>query len=113
MAAPLTDPDFRFSLRQFAAFSEAKAAECGLTPQQHQALLAIRTAPAGTATIGYVAARPILKPHAVTGLPPAGSPRFSTALQQRFHQFHAPCLACSRMASMKARTAGIAARPES
>lgn len=74
MAAELSDADyatlaeFRFSLRQFLAFSESRAAECGLTPQQHQALLAIRAAPVGGATVGYVADRLILKPHSATGL---------------------------------------------
>lgn len=74
MAAELSDADyatlaeFRFSLRQFLAFSESRAAECGLTPQQHQALLAIRAAPADGATVGYVADRLILKPHSATGL---------------------------------------------
>lgn len=74
MAFDLTDADyaaladFRYSLREFAAFSEKKAAECGLTPQQHQALLAIRAAPGGTASVGYVAERLILKPHSATGL---------------------------------------------
>jgi DNA-binding MarR family transcriptional regulator len=33
---------FRNALRQFAAFSEAAARAAGLTPQQHQALLAMR-----------------------------------------------------------------------
>lgn len=60
--------DFRHSLRQFLAFSEGKAAEVGLTPQQHQALLAIRGAAPGTATVGYVADRLILKPHSASGL---------------------------------------------
>lgn len=60
--------DFRYLLRTFTAFSEARAAEHGLTPQQHQALLAIRAAPAGGATIGYVAERLLLKPHSATGL---------------------------------------------
>lgn len=74
MSDALTDADyaaladFRFSLRTFLAFSEGKAAECGLTPQQHQALLAIRAAPAGQATIGHLAERLILKPHSATGL---------------------------------------------
>ncbi|MCE7798838.1 MarR family transcriptional regulator [Sphingobium sufflavum] len=74
MSNDLTDDDyaaladFRFSLREFAAFSEKRAAECGLTPQQHQALLAIRAVPAGTAGVGYVAERLILKPHSATGL---------------------------------------------
>ncbi|MBO9575286.1 MAG: MarR family transcriptional regulator [Sphingobium sp.] len=74
MTATLTDADyaalaeFRFALRTFLAFSESKAADCGLTPQQHQALLTIRGAPAGKATVGYVAERLILKPQSATGL---------------------------------------------
>jgi DNA-binding MarR family transcriptional regulator len=71
---PLTDADyqvladFRGTLRTFLAFSEAKAAEVGLRPQQHQALLAIRAAEPGKATIGYVAERLMLKPHSASGL---------------------------------------------
>lgn len=60
--------DFRFALRQFHAFSDARAKETGLTPQQHQALLAIRGTELGQATIGYVAQRLLLKPHSATGL---------------------------------------------
>jgi len=61
--------EFRHALRRFQAFSEAKAIEVGLTPQQHQALLAIRGAvPPESATIGYVADRLIVKPHSATGL---------------------------------------------
>jgi len=59
---------FRHTLRQFQAFSESRAAACGLTPQQHQAMLAIRAAPAGCASIGYVAESLILKPHSASGL---------------------------------------------
>lgn len=46
--APLHDVDyqalaqFRFQLRKFLSFSEAAARKAGLTPQQHQALLAIK-----------------------------------------------------------------------
>ena len=60
--------EFRYALRRFEAFSEGRAAEQGLTPQQHQALLAIRGAAAGQATVGYLAERLILKPHSATGL---------------------------------------------
>ena len=60
--------DFRYVLRQFLAFSERHAADCGLTPQQHQALLAIRGAGKTKVTIGYVADRLALKPHSTTGL---------------------------------------------
>ena len=60
--------DFRYALRQFLAFSERRAIECGLTPQQHQALLAIRGASQSSVSIGYVAERLALKPHSATGL---------------------------------------------
>lgn len=59
---------FRHAIRRFQAFSEARAIEIGLTPQQHQALLAIRGAALGEATVGHVAERLILKPHSATGL---------------------------------------------
>ncbi|HTN60435.1 MAG TPA: MarR family winged helix-turn-helix transcriptional regulator [Devosia sp.] len=71
---PLGDTDyaalarFRHTIRQFHAFSEARAAEVGLTPQQHQALLAIRAVEPDQATVGYVAERLILKPNSATGL---------------------------------------------
>ena len=74
MTANLTDIDyaalaeFRFALRRFQIFSEAKAAEAGLTPQQHQALLAIRAADPDDATVGYVAQRLIVKPHSASEL---------------------------------------------
>ena len=60
--------NFRYTLRQFMAFTEAEVAQSGLTPQQHQALLAIRTCEAPEATVGYVAERLLLKPHSATGL---------------------------------------------
>ncbi|MGO8739317.1 MarR family winged helix-turn-helix transcriptional regulator [Rhodoblastus sp.] len=60
--------DFRAALRGFLAFSEARAGEVGLSPRQHQALLAIRGAAAGQATIGYIAERLILKPHTASEL---------------------------------------------
>lgn len=60
--------EFRFALRQFQAFSGERAGEKGLTPQQHQALLALRAAPEEDATVGFVAKRLLLKPHSATGL---------------------------------------------
>ena len=33
---------FRYALRSYLAFSQQRAKEAGLTPQQHQALLAIK-----------------------------------------------------------------------
>ncbi|WP_447756115.1 MarR family winged helix-turn-helix transcriptional regulator [Sphingopyxis fribergensis] len=74
MTTDLTDIDyaalaeFRFALRRFQVFSEAKAAEAGVTPQQHQALLAIRAAGPNDATAGYVAQRLIVKPHTASEL---------------------------------------------
>ena len=75
MAGEVSDPvdyaalaDFRHALRMFLVFSERRAAEQGLTAQQHQALLAIRGAPAGQVTIGHVAERLVIKPHSASGL---------------------------------------------
>lgn len=60
--------EFRYALRQFLAFSERGSSELGLTPQQHQALLAIRGASKVAVNVGYVAERLSLKPHSATGL---------------------------------------------
>jgi len=60
--------EFRHTIRRFLAFSEAHAARVGLTPQQHQALLAIRAAQPDQATVGHVADQLGLKPHSATGL---------------------------------------------
>ena len=49
---------FRYSLRQFLRFSEDAARELGLTPHQHQALLAIKGFPSQQhVTIGELAKR--------------------------------------------------------
>ena len=61
--------ELRYLMRRFAAFSEAAARSSGLTPQQHQALLAIRGFPGGgRASIGELAERLNLRPHSVVGL---------------------------------------------
>ena len=60
--------DFRATLRQFLAFSEKEAKQAGLTPQQHQALLAIKGAEPARMTIGELAERLILQPHSTSGL---------------------------------------------
>ncbi|HVW91963.1 MAG TPA: MarR family winged helix-turn-helix transcriptional regulator [Devosia sp.] len=58
---------FRRSLREFAAFSEEAARRAGLTPHQHQALLAIRGS--GTApTIGALAGELLIRPHSALEL---------------------------------------------
>ncbi len=49
---------FRYALRQFLRFSEHAARAAGITPQQHQALLAIKGFPRGErVTIGDLAER--------------------------------------------------------
>jgi len=71
---PLTDEDyqtlatFRHALRRFYHFSENAAEAKGLTPQQHQALLAIRSAMDEGMTIGRLAEQLMLRPHSATGL---------------------------------------------
>ncbi len=59
--------EFRWLLRQFQAFSEAAATEAGLTPQQHQALLAIKGF-AGAPTIGDLAERLLVRHNTTVGL---------------------------------------------
>jgi len=63
----LTDEDylrlgeFRYALRCFLEFSENAAGREGLTPQQHQSLLVIRSSPGGLANVARLAERLKLK----------------------------------------------------
>jgi DNA-binding MarR family transcriptional regulator len=60
---------FRFALRKFLAFSEAKALAAGITAQQHQALLAIKAHPGDAPmTIGELAGSLLIKNHSAVGL---------------------------------------------
>jgi DNA-binding MarR family transcriptional regulator len=61
--------EFRVGLRRFLRWSETQAAVVGLTPAQHQLLLAIRghPGPAGP-TIGDVADALLLRHHSAVGL---------------------------------------------
>src|SRR5689334_12791673 len=59
--------EFRRALRIFLAFSEKAAARAGLTPAQHQALLAIRGMPAPV-TVGTLAAWLGVRHHSCVGL---------------------------------------------
>jgi DNA-binding MarR family transcriptional regulator len=60
---------FRYALRQFLAFSESAAAAVGLTPQQHQALLAVKGFPGPEPmTIGALAERLRIRHHSTVGL---------------------------------------------
>jgi len=72
---PITKPQyenlaaFRFALRKFLRFSEDAAGAAGLTPQQHQALLAIKGFPGRDyVTIGELAERLQIKHHSAVGL---------------------------------------------
>lgn len=55
----------RHELRRFLHFSEQAAGGAGVTPQQHQALLAIRAA-GGAMRIGALAEHLLLKPHSAS-----------------------------------------------
>jgi DNA-binding MarR family transcriptional regulator len=59
---------FRRELRYFLKFSEAAARKAGLTPQQHQVLLAIRAGPDRGMSVGDLAQQMLLRPHSATGL---------------------------------------------
>jgi DNA-binding MarR family transcriptional regulator len=75
LARPISAADyrrlaaFRHALRRFLAFSEAAARQAGITPQQHQALLAIKGAPSTAGvTVGYLAGQLLLQPNSAAGL---------------------------------------------
>ena len=74
MPARLTDADyqrladFRHALRRFLYFSEQAAAAEDLTPQQYQAMLAIRGSSTGPPNVGTLASRLCLKHHSAVEL---------------------------------------------
>jgi DNA-binding MarR family transcriptional regulator len=60
---------FRYQLRQFLAFSETAARKAGLTPQQHQALLAIKGfAGPAPASVGDLARFLLIRHHTAVEL---------------------------------------------
>ncbi len=60
---------FRYRLRKFLSFSEAAAQKAGLTPQQHQALLAIKGfSRAESVSIGDLADFLLIRPHTAVEL---------------------------------------------
>lgn len=60
---------FRHALRRFLAFSEAGAQSLGLTPQQHQALLAVRThSGPEPMSVGELADALLIRNHSALGL---------------------------------------------
>jgi DNA-binding MarR family transcriptional regulator len=61
--------EFRYLVRRFLAFSEAAARRTGLTPRQHQALLAIKGHPdRQRVSVGELAEQLGLRHHSVVGL---------------------------------------------
>jgi len=60
--------EFRHALRQFLVFSEVEAAEAGLTPAQHQALLAIKGMPVEQVSVGDLAEWLDVRHHSCVGL---------------------------------------------
>ncbi len=61
--------DFRHALRRFLRFSEDAAAAAGITPQQHQALLAIKgSVGKEKITVGTLAERLQILHHSAVGL---------------------------------------------
>jgi DNA-binding MarR family transcriptional regulator len=59
---------FRAALRGFLAFSEAAARAAGLTPRQHQALLAVQANGGREPTVGALAESLGLRHHSTVGL---------------------------------------------
>jgi len=60
---------FRYAIRKFIGFSESAAKAAGVTPQQHQALLAIKGFPGrDQVTVGELAERLQLRHHSAVGL---------------------------------------------
>jgi len=70
----LSDDDYRTlaairsALRRFTHFSEDAAKSAGLTPQQHQAMLAIRASQDAAMSIGDLAATLLVAPHSASEL---------------------------------------------
>ncbi len=61
--------EFRYALRKFLAFSEEAASTAGLSPQQHQALLAIKGAPGiDWLSISQIADRLLIRHHTAVEL---------------------------------------------
>ncbi|HMN70494.1 MAG TPA: helix-turn-helix domain-containing protein [Rhodoblastus sp.] len=61
--------EFRYLIRRFLEFSQLRANEAGLTPRQHQALLAIKGYPDGRpVTVGDLAERLRIRHHSAVEL---------------------------------------------
>lgn len=69
-----TDEDYRalaairYALKRFIHFSEDAARSVGLTPQQHQALLAIRAGKERAISVGELSKLLLVQPHSASNL---------------------------------------------
>ena len=74
MARRLTDADYarllevRAGLRRFLHWSEQQARAAGITPAQHQLLLAVRGHAGGPPTLGDISDHLLLRHHSAVGL---------------------------------------------
>ncbi len=59
---------FRHRLRRFLHFSERLARRYGVTPAQHQLLLAVRGSSRGWLSVGAIAAELLIRHHSAVGL---------------------------------------------
>ncbi|HEY2805425.1 MAG TPA: helix-turn-helix domain-containing protein [Gemmatimonadales bacterium] len=96
----MTDTDyhtmasFRQALRRFFAFSEETLHAVGLTPQQYQALLAIRAhSGADEMTVGTLATRLFIRHHSAVGLVDRLEARGFVERQPVAHDRRLVCLA--------------------
>ena len=60
--------NFRRTLREFLRFSERAARQAGVTPEQHQMLLAIRGSSRPWLLVGEIASALMVAPHSALGL---------------------------------------------
>lgn len=59
---------FRYALRRFRRFSDARAQEAGLTFGQYELLLALAGSHRGWLTVGEIARELLVRPHSAVGL---------------------------------------------
>ncbi|MGA9794168.1 MAG: MarR family transcriptional regulator [Rhizomicrobium sp.] len=60
--------EFRLLLRRYLTFSKGAAEQAGLTPQQHQALLAVKGHEVGHLTVGKLAESLMVRHNSAVGL---------------------------------------------
>lgn len=94
---------FRGALRRFLAFSEAVDRRHGLTPQQYQALLAIKAHHSGQISVGHLAQKMLLKHHSAVQLVDR---LVTSGLVQRVASENDRRVVCIRLTGLGARKLG-------